>query len=190
VKISAVILAGGKSSRMGRDKAFLEFEGQTLLARQIALARAAGAGEIFIAGRSDVEYAEFDCPILNDKFQNAGPLAGIERALDSASTPHLLVLAVDLPGMHIKFLRRLLALCRANLGAIPRIGSQTEPLAAVYPKVARPLAEGLLRDGNNRAGTFAERCVESNLAQFVACDENELELFANWNSPGDIHVSA
>ncbi|MGA2870431.1 MAG: molybdenum cofactor guanylyltransferase [Verrucomicrobiota bacterium] len=188
MNLSAVILAGGKSSRMGRDKAFLEFEGKTLLERQIALARAAGAGEIFIAGRSDTEYAGFDCLMLNDRFQNAGPLAGIERALDSASTSHLLVLAVDLPGLRLNFLRPLLSACRENFGAIPRIGSQIEPLAAIYPKIVKPLAEKFLRDRIYRVTTFAEHCVESNLAQFVACSENERELFANWNSPGDVQV--
>lgn len=188
MNLSAVILAGGKSSRMGRDKAFLEYEGQTLLERQIALARAAGAGEIFIAGRSDTEYVRFDCLILHDRFQNAGPLAGIERALDSASASHLLVLAVDLPGMELNFLRRLLSACRENLGAIPRIGSQIEPLAAIYPKITQTLAEKLLRDRIQRVISFAEHCVESNLAQFVACGKNEQGLFANWNSPGDVQV--
>jgi molybdopterin-guanine dinucleotide biosynthesis protein A len=184
--LSAVILAGGKSSRMGRDKAFLEFEGRTLLERQIILAREIGAKEIFIAGRPDANYAGFDCLILNDKFQNAGPLAGIERALDSASTTHLLVLAVDLPGLHLNFLRRLLSACRENLGAIPRIASQIEPLAAVYSATAKPLAEKLLQDRNHRVTSFAEQCAESNLAQFVSCNENERELFANWNSPEDV----
>jgi len=188
MNLSAVILAGGKSSRMGCDKAFLEFEGKTLLERQITLARAAGAGEIFIAGRSGTEYAGFDCLILHDRFQNAGPLAGIERALASASTSHLLVLAVDLPGLQLNFLRRLLSACRENFGAIPRIGSQIEPLAAIYPKITQPLAEKLLRDRIHRVTSFAGHCVESNLAKFVASSENEQELFANWNSPGDVPV--
>ena len=82
---SAVILAGGKSLRMGRDKAWLEIEGQTLLARQIALARETGAAEIFISGRADADYSAFGCPVLQDGFPDAVPLAGIERALDASS---------------------------------------------------------------------------------------------------------
>lgn len=188
MNFSAVILAGGKSSRMGRDKAFLEFEGRTLLQRQIILAREIGTQQIFIAGRPEANYAGFSCVVLSDKFQNAGPLAGIERALDSVSTSHLLVLAVDLPGLHLHFLRRLISACGENFGAIPRVGSQIEPLAAIYPTTAKPLAEKLLRERNYRVTSFAEQCVESNLAHFVSCNENERELFANWNSPEDVQM--
>src|SRR5258706_11754457 len=106
MNFSAVILAGGRSSRMGRDKAWLEVGGQTLLARQIGLVREMGATEIFISGRADADYSAFRCPILQDKFLGAGPLAGIERALDAAQSPLLLVLAVDLPEMKAECLRR------------------------------------------------------------------------------------
>jgi molybdopterin-guanine dinucleotide biosynthesis protein A len=97
-------------------------------------------------------------------------------------------LAVDLPGLHLHFLRRLLSACRENLGAIPHIGSQIEPLAAVYSSTAKTLAEKLLRDRNHRVTSFAEQCVESNLAHFVSCNENERELFVNWNSPEDAQM--
>src|SRR6266566_3753822 len=59
MNFSAVILAGGKSSRMGRDKAFIKVGGQPLLARQIQLAQTVGAKEIFISGREDVDYSNF-----------------------------------------------------------------------------------------------------------------------------------
>src|SRR5688572_9023694 len=94
---NAVILAGGQSRRMGRDKAWLEVEGQPLIRRQIKLAREIGATEVFISGRPDCDYSTLGCPGLTDQFSNAGPLAGIERALDTATAPLLLVLAVDLP---------------------------------------------------------------------------------------------
>jgi molybdopterin-guanine dinucleotide biosynthesis protein A len=186
MNFSAVILAGGKSSRMGRDKAFLEIGGQSLLARQIELAREAGAGEILISGRAGKNYSEFNGRALEDKFQNAGPLAGIERALDSISTPLLLVLAVDLSEMNADFLRRLSAHCQKNAGAIPRIGENIEPLAAFYPKAAHALAARLLDEGLNAAKNFAERCVESGFAKFIGLTEAELKFFANWNSPADV----
>src|SRR5579862_376258 len=97
MNLSAVILAGGQSSRMGRDKARLEIGGWPLLARQIQLLRKVGVEEIFVSGRPDQDYAEFGCPVLSDRFAEAGPLAGIERALAEASLPWLLVVAVDMP---------------------------------------------------------------------------------------------
>src|SRR5215469_13467268 len=59
MNFDAVILAGGKSSRMNRDKAFLNIDGRTLLARQIELARQAGAKNIFVSGRSGKDYSSF-----------------------------------------------------------------------------------------------------------------------------------
>ena len=66
MNFGAVILAGGKSSRMGRDKAFLEIGGPSLLARQISLVRDIGAAEIFISGRKGVNYSGFNCCVLTD----------------------------------------------------------------------------------------------------------------------------
>src|SRR5882672_7158894 len=109
MKFSAVILAGGKSARMGCDKAFVELDGHTLLARQIQLVRAAGAMEVFISGQPGVNYSEFGCPVLTDRFHDAGPLAGIHSALAATDSLLLLVLAVDLPGMTADFLQKLAA---------------------------------------------------------------------------------
>ena len=68
-----MILAGGNSSRMGRDKAWLRVDGQRLLDRQIALVRAVGAVEVFISGRADRDYSAFGGLVLHDKHSAAGP---------------------------------------------------------------------------------------------------------------------
>ena len=186
MSFSAVILAGGKSSRMGRDKAFLELGGQTLLERQIALAEEAGAGEVFISGREGADYSRFSCPVIKDKVQDAGPLAGIESALGMISSPLLLVLAVDLPEMNAMFLRSLFSQCQNGMGAIPCVCGQVEPLAAFYPRTAKMFAESLLRDENNSVTFLARHCVQSKLARFVECGDHERKFFANWNSPAEI----
>jgi len=186
MNFSAVILAGGKSSRMGRDKAWLEVDGEPLLARQIKLARKTGAVEIFISGRAEINYSAFGCRVLSDKFSGAGPLAGIERAREAATQPWLLVLAVDLPAMNPVFLQRLAADGTENCGVIPRLAGRPEPLAAVYPKTAQLLAETLLRGQHNAVGTFASHCVQSGLARFVEWSAGEANDFTNWNSPAEL----
>ena len=178
MNFSAVILAGGKSPRLGRDKTWLEVDGQPLLARQIELARGLGAAEVFISGRADTDYAAFGCHVLRDKFAGAGPLAGIERALDAATSPLLLVLAVDLPEMNVEFLRR--------LGAIPLVDGNVGPLAAFYPTTAHSPAEAVLHNNRNAVAAFAENCVQSGLARFVELAAAEIRRFANWNSPADL----
>ncbi len=186
MNFSAVILAGGKSSRMGRDKAWLEIGGQTLLARQIQLARQIGAAEIFISGHAEKNYSEFGCRMLADKFPDAGPFAGIERALNATTSSLLLVLAVDLPEMDAEFLQRLLANCSENIGAIPRMNGTIEPLAAIYPKSSQPLAETLLRDEQNAVANFARYCAQAGVARFMELSADDAKYFINWNSPTDL----
>lgn len=183
---SAVILAGGKSLRMGRDKAWLAVGSQRLLARQIELVRAAGAAEIFISGRADTDYVELGRRVLRDQFSNAGPLAGIERALTAAASPLLLVLAVDLAAMSVELLRRLAAACATNVGVVPRVNGNLEPLAAFYPKSTHALAVEQLERGNFAVKDFAERCVQGEFNRFIELATSEANNFANWNSPADV----
>ena len=185
MNLSAVILAGGKSARMGRDKARLEIGGRPLMARQIQLARETGAGEIFISGRAGADYAEFKCPVLYDRFGDAGPLAGIERVLAETSSAKVLVLAVDMPNLTPVILKQLIGRARERMGVIPRIEGRMEPLAAVYSKSARNLAVSLLDDGIYAVKTFAERCVQNGLAEFFDFDAGATHQFANWNLPSD-----
>jgi molybdopterin-guanine dinucleotide biosynthesis protein A len=201
MRFSAVILAGGKSSRMGRDKAWLEVDGKSLLGRQIQLVRAIGAHEVFISGRTEVDYAGFDCPVLRDRLVDVGPLGGIERALTEASAPLVLVLAVDMPRMTPQFLRELLLRSDDGVGVIPRVNGEIEPLAAFYQKISVNLITEIilaskikgsgdesLHAGKKSAGAraFAEKCVERGLAKFVEVGEAERKFFTNWNSPEDV----
>jgi len=185
MKFDAVILAGGKSTRMGRDKAWLEVRGQTLLSRQIQLAHEAGAGQVYISGPADRNYADFGYALLPDRFEGGGPLAGIEQALAAGSSPVLLALAVDLPDMSAEWLRRLAAESPDYLGVIPKRNDFVEPLAAFYPTSARHLAEAQLDAGNNSAAHFARRCVETGLARFRELTSGDEKYFANWNAPAD-----
>jgi molybdenum cofactor guanylyltransferase len=185
---SAVILAGGKSTRMGRDKAWLPLDGQPLLARQIAVVRELDPLELFFSGRADVDYGALGCRLLTDRFPDAGPLAGIEVALDAASAPRLLVLAVDMPHMSADVLRQLVRQCTETKGVIPRLAGEIEPLAAVYPKSAWPLVTELLSKPaatSPSARAFAERCVTAGLARFVDFPASSARCFANWNVPTD-----
>ena len=94
---------------MGRDKAFLEFEGEPLWRRQIATLQQLEPAQIMISGSSRAEWNEYE--IVTDEIVDAGPLAGVAAALQKCAAPLLVVLAVDLPRMTTDFLRSLLALC-------------------------------------------------------------------------------
>jgi len=201
MKFSAVILAGGNSSRMGQDKAWLEINGRSLLARQVQLAREIGACEVFISGRAGVDYSGLDCRVLRDRLVNVGPLGGIEKALTEMTTSLLLALAVDMPRMTAIFLCQLLSGCEESVGIIPRVNGRVEPLAAFYPKVALNLINEMILgskieaagDKSSRikgksisATGFAEKCGEQRMAKFVEVTGRETKFFTNWNSPADM----
>src|SRR5205807_2568449 len=105
---AAVLLAGGKSSRMGRDKAALLVRGEPLWRHQLATLRATEPAEFFISGKCDGPFAGCEVEILADEFPDCGPLGGIATALRRCASERLLVLAVDMPAMTAAFLRMLL----------------------------------------------------------------------------------
>jgi len=186
MKFSAVILAGGRSQRMGRDKAWLRLEGKPLIARQVELAVGLGAEEVFLSGRTGTDYDSLGCQVLRDRVTDAGPLAGIESALAAISSPQLLVLAVDMPKMTAPPLQTLLVCCAETRGAIPRFNNGIEPLAAIYPRSALNIAQKLLGSQRFAARNFAECCVEFGLAALIDLPEEQCACFANWNSPADV----
>lgn len=190
MKFSAVILAGGNSSRMGRDKAFLEINGQFLLARQIALVREAGAAEVLISGRANVDYSAFGCSVLKDEFQDGGPLAGIAAAFQILNNPLLLVLAVDMANLSVDPLKRLHAVCCDGVGAVPVCEKIVEPLAAFYPQAASDLMQKCLGGGNQAAlpgaKDFARACVQARRARYISIPPLQAAFFRSWNQPVDL----
>jgi len=186
MNFSAVILAGGKSSRMGRDKARLPMEGQTLIERQIDLVRKLGAGEILISARKEGDHSDLGLPVITDQFVDAGPLGGIERALAICASPLLLVLAVDMPYLTVKTLAQLQADTMNDLGVIPRVAGQIEPLAAFYPKSAHELIGGLLSKQSRGATSLAEQCVQTGRARFHDLAAGHAREFSSWNTPAEV----
>jgi molybdopterin-guanine dinucleotide biosynthesis protein A len=197
MKFSAVILAGGKSSRMGRDKAFLDLDGEPLLGRQIRVAREAGAAEVIVSGRRGVNYSGFQCPVVLDGVWDGGPVAGILAGLEAAVWPLVMVLAVDMPCMCPAMLGRLLSQCDASRGAVPRVGGRLEPLAAFHCKSASVLGRHVQIAGarsNLTAGSpaamsataFSELCRERGYARFVDFPASCDRFFVSWNAPGDL----
>jgi len=187
VNLSAVILAGGESRRMGRDKAWLLTEGQPLIARAVRTLREAGIAEIFISGRAGTDYSALGCPVLLDREPGSGPLAGIERALEAADAELILVLAVDLPRMTAAFLQKLIQHCDRLTGVVPKLEARLEPLAAIYPKRCQFIARDCLSRGRLAVRDFAEACRREQAVRIFPVPQNEAACFENWNSPA--HVS-
>jgi molybdenum cofactor guanylyltransferase len=187
--VTAFILAGGKSTRMGRDKAFLEYQGQTLLARVIALAHSITA-DVRIVGSRD-KFAAF-APVLEDIFPDCGPLGGIHAALKSASTELSLILAVDTPFLAAAFLRYLIDQARGAPEAtviVPRVSGGWQPLCAVYRREFAVGAEKALRAGRYRIDSLFDlartRVIETTELKDTGFSES---IFGNLNAPEDLQA--
>jgi molybdopterin-guanine dinucleotide biosynthesis protein A len=184
IRVNAVLLAGGKSERMGRDKASLDFQGEPLWRRQIALLRELEPREIFISGPAREEWSGFR--VVPDFLANAGPLAGLAASLRVCADTHLLALAVDLPRMTAGYLRSLIHHCTAERGVVPGDADFLEPLAAIYPTTCLPLAESCLASGELAMHDFVARCVEAGLMRVIPVAASERPLFFNANTPADL----
>ena len=147
--VTAFVLAGGKSIRMGKDKAFLEFKGRILLARALELA-AGVAKDVRIVGDPS-KFAAFG-RVIEDIYCEHGPLGGIHAALESSSTELNLMLAVDLPFVEPNFLKYLVSVAgNANaVVTVPRASDGLQPLCAVYRRRFAEVAEQSLAQGKNK----------------------------------------
>jgi molybdopterin-guanine dinucleotide biosynthesis protein A len=148
--VSAFILAGGKSTRMGADKAFVEYGGRTLLARALDLARSV-TPEVRIVGSAE-KFALF-APVVEDVFCDCGPLGGIHAALRASVTELNLILAVDTPFVSWAFLQYLISQAGSAPEAavvVPRGDGGWQPLCAIYRREFASAAEDALRAGRNR----------------------------------------
>jgi molybdopterin-guanine dinucleotide biosynthesis protein A len=188
--VSGVVLAGGRSSRMGRDKALLTHSGSglALVAHQVETLRTAGCAEVLLSVREGTDYAEEVgaevARVVDDG--EGGPLPGIAAALARARGARVLVLAVDLPRMTVEALRELVAASTAECGAVWRGAHGWEPLCAVYPKATGAVAfEAARAAGRLSLQALIERGVtEGWMAE--ATGPADGGVLATWTSPGDV----
>jgi molybdopterin-guanine dinucleotide biosynthesis protein A len=185
-QITAFILAGGKSTRMGTDKAFVKFNGKTLLLRALEIARGV-TGDVRIVG-SPEKFSKYG-PVVEDIFRDCGPLGGIHAALRGSPTELNLMLAVDMPFISASFLNYLVLQARATpeLVVIPVTGGRFQPLCAVYRREFGSAAETALQTGHNRIDALFKMV----LTRLIGEDELfragfSSALFRNLNSPREL----
>ena len=177
--LSAILLAGGKSSRMGRDKALLPFRGTTLLEWQIQKLRGLGIEDIMLSGsRQGMEGIR----VVPDEFPERGPLGGLHACMKAARNPDCLVLSVDVPLVPPQALTELIWAHREGREVVTLLchGGKWEPLMGVYQSGLYRVAEPLLQGEN----TAVRRLLDETGFQLVDWHEDET-LFLNCNTPED-----
>jgi molybdopterin-guanine dinucleotide biosynthesis protein A len=188
-RITGFILAGGRSQRMGRDKAQVPWQDRTLLTRAIIEMKAASTTVCIVGGGGSNKVA--GTVVLPDISPGAGPMGGLYTALHHSETDWNLVLAVDLPLVNADFLRFLITqLQENNLAIVPETGGHLQPLCGAYRRGFLPKIQQALKENRRSIHRLLE---ESNPGIIRVVSEQELsaagyrpELLFNVNTPVDL----
>jgi molybdopterin-guanine dinucleotide biosynthesis protein A len=185
--VTVFILAGGKSTRMGTDKAFAPFNGRTLLARTLDVAHSL-TPHVRIVGEP-AKYSPF-APAVEDVYPGCGPLGGIHAALRSSATDLNVILPVDVPFVSLALLQFLAARAISSptsLVTVARANGGLQPLCAVYRREFAEAAERALRSGRYKIDAL----FDETSTQVIS--EEELEsagfspnIFRNLNTPDEL----
>lgn len=148
-EITGVILAGGKSSRMGTEKAYLQILGRPFIQILADLFQ-----QLFhhVVISSDVsgKFQEFGIPVISDTYHNCGPLGGIHSSLDHSPTSHIFVLSCDTPLLSRNAIHYLISSAEENKITIGWECRNTHPLVGIYPRSILRSIERYLLGGERK----------------------------------------
>lgn len=184
--ISAVLLAGGKSSRMGHDKATISFRGDPLWKQQLGLLRDIKPKQIVVSAQTDPAWRPTDTIFVADAQPPHGPLGGIAAVLSQIATGHLLVLAVDVPFMTERYLRGLCQQVLAGQGVVPMIENRAEPLVAIYPRESTNEFNRAMMGADFSLQALVRKLIAAGKLRPIEVARCDVPLFQNLNQPSDL----
>jgi molybdopterin-guanine dinucleotide biosynthesis protein A len=195
---AGIVLAGGRSSRMGRAKAALEWHGSTLLHRTSALLSRTVGGPVLVVAAPGQDLPELPpgVDVVTDPVEGQGPMRGLATGLAAfdGRAPVAFVCSTDMPFLHPALVRRVLREFAdpAVEVVLPVARGYRQPLAAGYRTSLAGLVEKLLGEGNLRPGMLFQHCQVTQLADDALLADPELARFdpgldslVNINEPDD-----
>lgn len=188
--ISAVLLVGGKSRRMGQDKATMLFRGEPLWKIQLELLRRLKLDKIFVSAVSDPLWRPVDVNFVSDKQPSRGPLSGIAAAFRQLESDYLLALAIDAPFMSDAYLRGLCLRIEVGRGVIPMIENRAEPLVAIYPSDAEAEFTSVLSGNDFSLQPIVRKLIALGKLQPIQVSTEERALFRNLNERQDFDAGS
>lgn len=186
MKRSAVIQAGGRSSRMGRDKALVRLGKMTLI--EHVLERVKGlAEEVLITTNRPEDYRFLGLPLVNDENPAAGALEGLRTALSAAKGSRVLVVGCDMPFLSRPLLEHLFERSESAWVTVPRWNDRLQPLCAVYAPDCLPAIEECLELGQKRMIAFHNQVELAIIDPEVVAEHDPEGLsFFNVNTPEEL----
>lgn len=189
IKHCGIVLAGGKSSRMGKDKALLTFDGETLLDRAIAAIKPLVTEVIVVVDRED----RYSLPAVRkivDLYPESGPVGGIVTGLLAAGEGYHYIIPCDMPLLNRQILLLLMESASPPYDAvIPEWNGFPEPVFAVYSHEAVPKLKRFLEEGGRAAQRALDQLKTLRIEESVLkkIDPSGRFLF-NMNEPGDLEL--
>jgi len=179
--IAIVILAGGKSSRMGQDKGLIPVNGKPMVQHLINATKPLKLKTIIIANNSN--YDAFGIPVYKDIYQDSGPLGGIHSGLINSQTSRVIVLSCDTPFVSTEFIEYLIKIANTHDIIIPKHGSKTHPLIGIYSEnILNVLNESI----NNNKLKVMELIKKTSHSIHTVTSEFPEGIFENINTKKDL----
>lgn len=183
---SIIILAGGKSSRMRRDKAFVTVGGVSLIERIVARVTRHFREVIIVTNRPEA-FAHFHVTVVRDIIPGLGPLSGMHAGLMSSTSYYNLVVACDMPFVSTKLAALMLAEAPGYDVVIAATDDGLQPLHGIYSKNCLPVIERALTQGTKKiTDIYPQVIVKVLRADQLAAWEIPSRVFFNVNTPADL----
>ncbi len=181
---SAVILAGGRSQRMGQEKAWLDAGGQPLILRVVERLQDMAAEIITVRSPTSAPNPLLPGRSVEDRYPGAGPLAGIHAGLSAAQTSWIFAVACDMPFLNRELIRYLALLRPGHDAVVPYPMGRPEPLHAFYHRRCLPTMDAHLRRGQRALfALLADLDTRAVSRSEIAVFDHDLRSFTNINTP-------
>lgn len=183
---TAILLAGGKSSRLGFDKQLLQYDGKYLIDMLLELL-ASLFEEVILVSNTPELHLERDCRVVGDTIGQSGPLGGLHAGLSAASFPVCYLTACDMPWINGAYIRYLMEYQRSHPEAeavVTRLEDMLEPMNGLYAKSLAPRIETLLGANLRKMTALLDSAnthyVSEAVARWYSAD---WQMFDNINTP-------
>lgn len=179
MKIGCAVLAGGKSSRMGTDKALLELDGKNFITKLCDELDCFEEKIIARGNRSDIK--DISWKIISDLYPERGPIGGLHAVLSACSSDAMFCVSCDMPLLQISLAKELCGYMREGIDAVIAVteDGRKHPLCGVYRKSVLPVLEEQILEGNNRMMAALQQM----RVEYVTIHSQNSQQLKNINTP-------
>ncbi|MCB4798105.1 molybdenum cofactor guanylyltransferase [Neotamlana laminarinivorans] len=179
--ITGIVLAGGKSSRMGTDKGFLKIDGKHFVEYSIEALKPLTTQVLIVS--DNVDYNIFNCERIPDTIKNSGPVSGIYSGLTASKTKWNLILSCDIPLIKTEILQKLLNEIPDNFDAVlTKSNNKLMPLIGLYKKSCSNTFKNALENNEKRL----QMVLKSLKTKQIVLKNNEQQTTTNINTPNEL----